>query len=146
MNDIEVRVVGGDSVDRFQYNEVIGAIIDGQLVGTMELAHFKHATYAPQGEVRIQHVEVLEEYRRKGVATALFNFARKENGNKLKHTNQTPDGAAWVASLGESRRKSGAARTKVRTSGNPRRDLKVEIIRRRRDARRQPRNDRGQFS
>lgn len=57
-----------------------------------------------EGNYHIQHIEVAKDMQRQGIATRLFRDLEKlaaENGGKVIHTNQTPDGAAWKASLGE---------------------------------------------
>jgi len=105
-HDLTFEDVGGDAVDRYQYDEVIAAKRDGKRVGAIALAHFKHPVYAPEGRVSVQHIEVLPAARRTGVATALFREAERRYG-KVKHTNQTDEGAAWVRSL---TRRSGRTR------------------------------------
>lgn len=110
MTDLTFDVPWGDAVDRYQYDEVLRATRHGKPVGAIRLAHFKHPVYAPDGEISIQDIEVIPSARRQVVATALFGEATRRYGT-LKHTNQTPDGAAWVASL---TRRSGRARYRRR--------------------------------
>ena len=116
--EVEVRVIGGDAVARGQYDETIRAYRDDQLLGIMKLALFKHPLYTPpEGETTIQHVEVVEAARRRGVATTLFRYAQQNYPN-LRHSMQTEEGAAWVRSLGKRQRghaaaSVGRARTRV---------------------------------
>ena len=108
--DLTFEDFWGDQIDRYQYDEVIAARRRGKRVGAIHLAHFKHPVYEPKGSVSIQYIEVIPSERRTGVATALFHEAERRYG-KLKHTNQTEEGAAWVASLS---RRSGRARYRRR--------------------------------
>ncbi len=73
---------------------VIKAYLDGRLVGYLTYAEF-------QEETSIQHVEVAEDMQRQGIATALYEQLKQEAGGQIRHTNQTPEGAAWRGSLPE---------------------------------------------
>ena len=77
-----------------QVDCIIKAYMGEQLVGYLKYAEF-------DGETYIQHIEVAEDLRRQGIATALYEQLKKEAGGKIQHTNQTPEGAAWRRSLAD---------------------------------------------
>ena len=71
---------------------VIKAILDNQVIGYLSYSIF-------EGQPNIQHVEVHEDFRRQGIATAMHDKLKSESEGEIVHTNQTPDGAAWRDSL-----------------------------------------------
>ena len=103
---IEIRSVWGDQIDRYQYNEELAAF-DASIprhlspvVGSMDLSYFRDP--AGINRLLITSVIVDREHRRQGVATALYNEAKRlaeESGYELEHTWLTDDGAAWRNSL-----------------------------------------------
>jgi 2'-5' RNA ligase/GNAT superfamily N-acetyltransferase len=48
----------------------------------------------------VEHVEVAEEFRRKGFATAMFNWAKEIEPDLQHSTKLLPDGREWVQSFG----------------------------------------------
>ena len=74
----------------------VDAIYKGKSVGFLDWH-----PYHREGE--LQHIEVTPEHRRKGVATSMWNFAKKqEDGNFLSHGRErTDEGEAWAKSTKE---------------------------------------------
>lgn len=95
----------GDAVDRYQYDESLLALADGVYVGYLT---YSTVTYdsVENPEVRVQMVEVLDGYRRRGVATALYEEMKAKmragwpdwDGTVSKSL-QTDDGAAFFSAL-----------------------------------------------
>jgi len=80
----------GDTLHR------VDALHKGQSVGYLDWH-----PYHQEGE--LQHIEVSPEHQRKGVATAMWNFAkRQEDGDFLTHGRERTDaGEAWAKSTKE---------------------------------------------
>jgi len=75
-----------------QVDCILKAYFNDRLVGYLKYAIF-------EGNAHIQHIEVAEDMRRKGIATQLFERLKEETRGEVIHKMQTPDGAAWVNSL-----------------------------------------------
>jgi GNAT superfamily N-acetyltransferase len=103
---IEIRSVWADQIDRYQYDQELAAIDTSipphlsPVVGSMLLSYFRDP--AGINRLLITSVIVDREHRRQGVATALYNEAKRlaeESGYELEHTWLTDEGAAWKNSL-----------------------------------------------
>ena len=84
-----------DTRDYAEDNEVHAHINDSfgkMLVGQL--------SWSPTG--RISNIHVLPALRRKGIATAMYNYARGLGVGMPEHSHQrTDEGEAWAQSLGE---------------------------------------------
>jgi len=78
---------------RGQVNIETGAWLDKRALG-----YIQYSIY--QDEIHINHVLVLPEYRRQGIATALMNKVKEENPEmNINFGMTTPEGASFVDSL-----------------------------------------------
>lgn len=49
----------------------------------------------------VGHVSVEPEHQRKGIATAMWNYAKQNGFNPLHSPQRTPEGEAWAKSTGD---------------------------------------------
>lgn len=92
------------AIPKFEhYHDMLGqenkfatvAIEGGKKIGAVQYSEF-------DGKWRIEMIEVLDEHRRRGVATALFKeIKRKHNLRKLPPSMLTDLGAKWRGAIGE---------------------------------------------
>lgn len=69
-----------------------------EIVGSLELT----APRAFQDNARlVLMIQVEETYRRKGIATALWNFAKDNGFNPVHELEQTQEGKAWAQVVGD---------------------------------------------
>ena len=95
----------GDAVDRYQYDESLLAVADGIYVGYITIAIFTYDS-KENPEIDVKMVEVLAGYRRRGVASALYEEMEKKlrverpRWDGVVRTGfQTEDGAAFFSSV-----------------------------------------------
>lgn len=73
----------------------IGAWLNGEIVGELRYSHY-------DGQAWIKDVFVERQYRRQGIATALYEKLIEDYGeDKINHSMTTEDGTAWKKSLRE---------------------------------------------
>lgn len=60
-------------------------------LGTMELGKFNE----------VKDIRVGEQFRRKGIATGMWNYAKQQGLNPEHSDSRTKDGDAWAASTGD---------------------------------------------
>lgn len=75
VQDLTIQEEWGDAVDRFQYDQVVVARDrHGREVGRVELSTME---FEP-GVAYVRWVEVPEDMRRRGIATAMYDWIRRE--------------------------------------------------------------------
>lgn len=95
----------GDAIGRYQYDESLLALADGMYVGYITYYIFtRDSTDNP--EVGVKMVEVLEDYRRRGVGAALYDEmvaavseSRPRWDGEVLTGLKTTEGAAFFSSV-----------------------------------------------
>lgn len=73
----------------------ISAWYKGGLIGELRYSYY-------EGKAWIQNIEVVDDYRRQGIATAMYNKLVEENGKEnIIHLSTTDDGTKFKKSLEE---------------------------------------------
>jgi len=77
---------------------VVYATADDVVIGKLNFSYWEHADNFP---VRIQFIEVVDEYKRQGIATGMVNRLKEEfPGEEIDYGMTTSEGGQFVTSLG----------------------------------------------